>query len=240
MPGFISGEILPGGAGVGNPRLHRQPDRDGQMTIKLYCFGESGNAYKAALALELSSLAWEPVYVDFFNGEARTERYRREVNEMGEVPVLVDGDIRLSQSGVIQDYVSEKSGKFDGRDERRQVLRWVLWDNHKLSSQAGACRFQMNFLPEEKRSQPVIDWLQGRLRAAYQVLDGHLEGRDWVVGDALTNADLSCCGYLFYPEPFGFDRAAWPNIDRWLVNIESLPGWKHPYDLMPGSPADRA
>jgi len=212
------------------------------MTIELYCFGESGNAYKAALALELSGLDWVPVFVDFFGGETRTERYRRDVNEMGEVPVLVDGDFRTSQSGAIQAYVTEKSGRFGGqsREENYEAFRWVLWDNHKLSSQAGMTRFLMNFLPEDKRPREVIAFMQGRLRAAYAVLDGHLAGRDWIVGDALGNADLSCCGYLFYPEPFGFDRAAWPNVDRWLSNIAATPGWRHPYDLMPGSPEDRA
>lgn len=211
------------------------------MTIKLYCMGESGNAYKAALALELSSLNWEPVKVDFFGGETRTPEFRA-INEMGEVPVLVDGDLTLTQSGVMQAYITEQTGKFGGssKAEEREVLRWVLWDNHKLSSQAGMTRFLMNFLPEEKRPQEVIGFMQGRLKTAYQTLNTHLEGRDWIVGDAITNADLSCCGYLFYPEPFGFDRADWPNIDRWLSNIENTPGWEHPYDLMPSSPADRA
>ncbi|KRS10732.1 glutathione S-transferase [Roseovarius atlanticus] len=212
------------------------------MTIKLHCFGESGNAYKAALALELSGLDWEPVKVDFFGGETRGDAYRRDVNEMGEAPVMIDGDLRLTQSGVIQQYVTDQSGKFGGRDqaEKYEVLRWVLWDNHKLSSQAGMTRFLMNFLPEDKRPAEVITFTQGRLKAAYTTLNERLEERDWIVGDGLTNADISCCAYLFYPEPFGFDRAEWPNIDRWLSNIEALPGWKHPYDLMPGSPADRA
>ncbi|MCK0149583.1 glutathione S-transferase family protein [Marivita sp. S6314] len=212
------------------------------MTIQLYCFGESGNAYKAALALELSGLDWAPVKVDFFGGETRSAEYRTNINPMGEAPVLVDGDETLTQSGVIQMYVSEKSGKFGGAtpEEAREVMRWVFWDNHKLSSQAGMTRFLMNFLPEDKRPVEVIGFMQGRLKAAYSVLDAHLEGRDWIVGDGITNADISCCGYLFYPEPFGFDRADWPNIDRWLSNIEATPGWKHPYDLMPGSPADRA
>ncbi|APX24250.1 MAG: glutathione S-transferase [Rhodobacteraceae bacterium] len=211
------------------------------MTIKLYCFGESGNAYKAALPLELSGLDWEPVKVDFFNGETRTPEYRASVNEMGEAPVMVDGDIRLTQSGVIQSYVTEKCGKFGGTtpEEAREVMRWVFWDNHKLSSQAGMTRFLANFLSEAKRPAEVIAFMQGRLKAAYQVLDAHLAGREWVVGDGPTNADFSCCGYLFYPEPFGFTRADWPEIDRWLSNIEALDGWKHPYDLMPGSPADR-
>ncbi|MEM8773762.1 MAG: glutathione S-transferase [Pseudomonadota bacterium] len=212
------------------------------MTIKLYCFGESGNAYKAALALELSGLDWEPVKVDFFGGETRSEEYRSKINEMGEAPVLVDGTFKTSQSGAIQAYVTEKSGKFGGKDhdENYEIFRWVLWDNHKLSSQAGMTRFLMNFLPEEKRPAEVIGFMQGRLKAAYDTLNSRLEGRDWIVGDEITNADISCCGYLFYPEPFGFVRADWPNIDRWLGNIEALPGWKHPYDLMPGNPGDRA
>lgn len=211
------------------------------MTIKLYCFGESGNAYKAALALELSGLAWEPEFVDFFNGATRTQEFRNEVNGMGEVPVLVDGDVKLSQSGVIQQYISDRSGRFGGQDsERYEVLRWLLWDNHKLSSQAGITRFLMNFLPEDKRPGEMISFMQGRLKSAYQVLDTHLRDREWIVGDGLTNADISCCGYLYYPEPFGFDRAIWPGIDAWLTRISELPGWKHPYDLMPGNPSDRA
>ncbi len=212
------------------------------MTIKLYCFGESGNSYKAALALELSGLNWEPVKVDFFKGETRSAEYRQNVNEMGEAPVFIDGDFRTSQSGAIQAYITEKTGKFGGttQEEKYEVLRWVLWDNHKLSSMAGMTRFLMNFLPEEHRNADVIAFNQGRLKAAYQVLNAHLDGRDWIVGNAPTNADFSCCGYLYYPEPFGFDRAEWPHIDAWLTRLSEQPGWKHPYDLMPGKAPDRA
>ena len=214
------------------------------MTLMLYCFGESGNAYKAALTLELSGLAWEAVKVDFFGGETRSAEYKSNVNEMGEAPVLIDTDhdYKITQSGAIQDYVVHLSGKLTGTtpEERREVLRWVLWDNHKLSSNAGMTRFLMNFLPEDKRPAEVIGFNLGRLKAAYGVLNDHLADKDWIVGDAITVADISCCGYLFYPEPFGFVRADWPHIDAWLTRIEQTPGWKHPYDLMPGSPADRA
>ncbi|MGB1209062.1 MAG: glutathione S-transferase family protein [Paracoccaceae bacterium] len=211
------------------------------MTLQLYCFGESGHSYKAALALELAGLDWAPTFVDFFNGETRSPRYRADINEMGECPVLVDGDTRLSQSAVIQQYLSDTYGHFGGTSpqEAREVLRWQLWDNHKLSSFAGICRFLMNFVPAEKQPAEVIAFYQGRLKGTYAVLETHLEGRDWIVGQAVTNADLTCCGYLYYPEPFGFDRTAFPNIDRWLSNIQALPGWKAPYDLMPGNPGDR-
>lgn len=209
--------------------------------IELHCFGESGNAYKVALMLALTGQDWRPIFVDFFNGATRTPEFRK-LNEMGEVPVLVDGDEVLTQSGSILIHLADRTGRMGGTtpEERREVLRWILWDNHKLSTQAGTCRFLANFLAPEKRPEGVIPFLQGRLKAAYAVLDRHLDGRDWIVGEGPTIADLSCCGYLYYPEPFGFDRADWPQIDAWLTRIAALPGWKHPYDLMPGNPSDRA
>lgn len=211
------------------------------MGMKLYCFGESGHSYKAALALELAGCDWTPVFVDFFAGETRSDAYRADINIMGEVPVLVDGDLTLTQSGFIQAYIAEKTGQHGGATdaEKGEVLRWTLWDNSKLSMPIGITRFLMNFLPEAKRPQQVIEFNQARLKASYKILNAALEGRDFLVGDAITHADMTCCGYLYYPEPFGFDRSAWPNIDRWLTNISETPGWKAPYDLMPGSLADR-
>jgi glutathione S-transferase len=211
------------------------------MTMKLYCFGESGNAYKVALALTFADMDWEPVFVDFFNGAARSPEFRA-INEMGEVPVLIDGDITLTQSGVILDYISSKSGKLGGKSaaERREILRWMFWDNHKLSTLAGNTRFLANFLPADKRPEAVITFQQGRLKASYGILNDHLAHHTWVAGANMTIADLSCCGYLYYPEPFGFNRADWPHIDAWLDRIAATPGWKQPYDLMPGNPSDRA
>ena len=208
------------------------------MTAKLYCFGESGNAYKAALTMALAGYDWAPVWVDFFHGAARSADFLA-INEMGEAPVFVEGDLTLTQSCVIQLHVAEKTGKFlDG--DRNEILRWLFWDGQKGSGQQGALRFLMNFVPEEKRPTEAIKWLSGRVMTALGVLDRHLEGRNWVAGDAPTLADLACCGYLYYPEPWGFDRKALPHIDRWLDRIAALPGWKHPYDLMPGNPSDRA
>ncbi|HLN11144.1 MAG TPA: glutathione binding-like protein, partial [Xanthobacteraceae bacterium] len=69
----------------------------------------------------------------------------------------------------------------------------------------------------------------------------HLATQPFIVGAAPTIADLSMCGYLFYPvEEFGFDMAAeHPAIGAWLGRIRALPGWKHPYEMMPGHPRAR-
>ena len=210
--------------------------------MKLYCFGESGHSYKAALALQLADIDWTPIFVDFFNGETRSVQYRNQVNEMGEAPGMVDGDIKLTQSGVIQNYLYNRTGKHGGKDEaeKLEILRWILWDNHKLSSFAGNTRFLMNFFPKDKRPQPVIDFNLARLKSSYGILENALTDKDFLVGNNISHADMTCCAYLYYPEPFGFERDDWPNIDRWLGNISTTPGWQHPYDLMPGNPSERA
>src|ERR671938_516544 len=97
---------------------------------ELYCFAQSGNAYRAALMLNLIGADWEPIRVDFFKGETRTPEYRGAVNEMGEVPVLAHGDKKLSQSAVILTYLSRRSGKYapQGEDAELEALRWIIFD----------------------------------------------------------------------------------------------------------------
>jgi glutathione S-transferase len=203
------------------------------VTARLHCFGESGNAYKAALALTLCGIEWEPVFVDFFNGETRTPAFR-ELNVMGEVPVLEAEGKVLTQSGTILLWAARRTGLLGAGSE--ESLRWVLFDAHKVSGQAGTLRFNMNFLPPEKRDAAVVAWLSARVRTALGVLEARLAASDWLAGAAPTIGDVACCGYLFYPEPFGFDRREWPAVDAWLDRIAALPGWRHPYDMMPRRP----
>jgi glutathione S-transferase len=202
----------------------------------LYCFAQSGNAYKAALMLNLCRADWTPRFVDFFNGETRTPEYRAQVNEMGEVPVLEHRGRRLTQSGVILDYLASTFGKFGwtNDDERREVLRWILWDNHKLTSYIATLRFLVQFAKTSET--PVTEFLRGRVKGALGILDRHLAAQPFAVGGRLTIADLSMCGYLFWPEEFGASWADFPNISPWLERIRGQPGWVHPYELMPGHP----
>lgn len=207
---------------------------------RLHCFAQSGNSYKAALALALAGADWEPVFVDFFNGETRSPGYRAQ-NEMGEAPILDHAGLALSQSGVILDYLSGQLGRYgpESQAERLEILRWILWDNHKFTSYTATLRFLRCFVPEAQRNADVIAWLEGRARAAWAVLDTHLAARDWIAADRLTTADLSCAGYIFYGDEIGFDTGGYPAIARWRAAIAALPGWRHPYDLMPGHPLQR-
>ena len=203
--------------------------------FRLYCFAQSGNAYKAALMLSLCDADWEPRFVDFFNGETRTPEYRA-INVMGEVPVLEHAGGRLAQSGVILDFLAERFGRFGAADadERREILRWLLWDNHKLTSYVATLRFMLQFA--KTGETPVTEFLRGRVKGALGILDKHLQSHQFALGESPTIADISMCGYLFWPDEFGVDWADYPQVGRWLDAIAALPGWVHPYKLMPGHP----
>ncbi len=203
--------------------------------FSLHCFAQSGNAYKAALMLELAGADWAPRFVDFFNGETRTPQYRA-VNEMGEVPVLVRGNFHLSQSGVILDYLADKLHRFgaESESERREILRWILWDNHKLTSYTATLRFMRAIA--KTGETPVTEFFHARASGAWALLNDHLKSRDFVAAGRVTIADFSLCGYLFWPDEIGVDWADYPAVGAWLARLQALPGWKHPYELMPGHP----
>ena len=210
---------------------------------QLHCFAQSGNAYRAALMLNLIGADWEPIFVDFFKkGIQRTPEFRETVNEMGEAPVLVHGAKKLSQSGVILTYLAEQTKKFLPRndDERLEALRWIIFDNQKVNGFLGPYRFLRNFA-RPAGDPAVMAFLKGRIDNALGIVDKRLAGRPYILGASPTIADVSLTSYLYYPaEEFGFDIAAqYKNIAAWLDRIKALPGWKHPYDLMPGYPFKR-
>ncbi|HXR57544.1 MAG TPA: glutathione S-transferase [Casimicrobiaceae bacterium] len=203
----------------------------------LYCFAQSGNAYKPALMLELAAADWSPRFVDYFGGETRTPAYR-EINVMGEVPLLQHRGETLSQSGVILDYLAGALGRFGANNdrERREILRWLLFDNHKLTSYTATYRFLRAFVKDA--NQAVLAEFGKRAETAWGILDAHLADRRYVVADALTIADLSLCGYLFFDDEIGVDWNDYPHLRDWLSRIRDEPRWKHPYALMPGGAGD--
>jgi glutathione S-transferase len=206
---------------------------------QLYCFAQSGNAYRVALMLNLIGADWQPIFVDFFNGETRTPDYRTTINEMGEVPVLAHGARKLSQSGVILAYLAERFGKFQPQDddERLEALRWIIFDNQKVNGFLGPYRFLKSFA-NPPGNPNVLEFLKGRVTNNLAIVNQRLASRAFILGGRPTIADLSLTGYLCYPaEEFGFDIAAdHKNIGAWLARIKALPGWQHPYELMPGYP----
>ena len=204
---------------------------------RLHSVCQSGPSFKVAFLLRALDVPWEPVFVDFMNGVTREASWRETANEMGEVPVLEDGGLRLTQSGVILTYLAKKHGQYGGttEDEQREVLRWLLFDNHKFTSFFATYRFMKAFGPAAP-DPAVLAFLRSRMDGAFGIVNKHLASSNFMVGSAPTIADFSMCGYLFYPvEESGYEvEQRFPHIGAWLARVRKLPGWALPYDILPG------
>jgi glutathione S-transferase len=204
---------------------------------RLHGFCQSGNTFKVAFCLGALGQPFETVLVDYMHGQTRDAGWRAEANEMGEAPVLDDGLRRLTQSGMILTYLARKHGRFGGatQDEQDEVLRWLLFDNHKFTSYFATYRF-MKALGPAAPDPVVMAFLRGRMDGAFAIVDKHLEKKAFIVGDAPTIADFSLSGYMFFPvEESGYEIAGrFPHIAAWVARLRALPGWADPYDVLPG------
>jgi glutathione S-transferase len=205
-------------------------------SYRLHYFPESGNSYKLALMLTLCGQTFEPVWTDFAGGATRTAEWRRTVNEMGEIPVLeVDGE-RRTQTAPILLGLAEQYGRFGGESaaDKFEVLRWLFWDNHKLTGYMATYRYFRTFTPTP--DQHVLAHFRGRLDDFLGILENHLQQNAFAIGAKPTIADISMMAYLHYPaDETGYDLAAsHPAISTWLGRMAAVPGWKSAYDLLPG------
>jgi glutathione S-transferase len=207
------------------------------MTVyRLHYFPESGNSYKLALMLTLCNQTFEPVWTDFAGGVTRTPEWRASVNSMGEIPVLERDGVRLTQTGPILLQLADQYRMFGGNTakEKFEILRWLFWDNHKLTGYMATYRYLRTFTP--KPDPHVLAYFRKRLDEFLAILDRHLQSNAFLTGVEPTVADFSAMAYLSYPkEETGYDLVvSHPDVHGWLGRIAQLSGWGSPYDLLPG------
>jgi len=204
-------------------------------TYRLHYFPESGNSYKLALMLTLCGQSFEPVWTDFGGGITRTAEWRNTVNRMGEIPVLEEDGRRMTQTAPILLRLAQRYGQFGGTsdDERQEILRWLFWDNHKLTGYMATYRYNRAFTPSP--DPVVLEFMRRRIDDYLSILEAHLQDQPFAAGERPTIADLSMTGYLCFPKhEAGYDLAAsHPAITSWLARIAALPGWRPPYELLP-------
>jgi len=204
-------------------------------TYRLHCRSRSGNSYKVAFYLSAAGLPWEPVLVT--PADNQSAAWRQGVNAMGEIPVLEADGRFLSQSGAILIELARKTGHFAPADETQwsEALRWILWDNHKFTNHWATYRFVKSFSPKEP-APGVLDYLKAHSDQNFAVLDRTLAGSPYVLGDTPSIVDFSLAGYVYYPDSeWGYGwRDGHPHIAAWADRLAALPGWKGPYEMMPG------
>ena len=203
---------------------------------RLHYFPESGNSYKLALMLTLCGQTFEPVWTDFGGGVTRTPEWRRTVNAMGEIPVLEEDGVSRTQTAPILLLLADQYGRFGGDNaaEKFEILRWLFWDNHKLTGYMATYRYHRTFTPSP--DQHVLNHYRKRLDDFLGILEQHLQRSAFAVGDRPTVADLSMIAYLSYPSAeTGYEFAvSHPAVGAWLSRVAGLPGWRSAYDLLPG------
>ena len=203
---------------------------------RLHYFPESGNSYKLALMLTLCGQTFEPVWTDFGGGVTRTPDWRARVNEMGEIPVLEEDGKRLTQTAPILLQLAARYDRLGGANDadRFEILRWLFWDNHKLTGYMATYRYLRAFTPSPDPA--VLAFMKRRIDDYLGILDGHLAARPFAIGGEPSIADISMMAYLSFPKhEAGYDLpASHPNVAAWLGRMVGLPGWKPPYDLLPG------
>ncbi|MEQ1501597.1 MAG: glutathione S-transferase family protein [Myxococcota bacterium] len=200
----------------------------------VYANRESGHSYKVVATLVLAGAPHEIRTVDLDVPRQDRRADFLAVSPYGEVPVLVDGETVLAQSNAILVYLARKLGVFGGESEARLALvtQWLFWEANRV----GISVPNLRHLKRSGGAAPaVFDWLRARAVADLGRLDRELADRRFVLGETPTVVDVACSAYLWFPaDQAELELAPWPNVERWLDAIRALPGWRHPYDAIPG------
>src|SRR5258708_29560124 len=200
--------------------------------MKLYHNPMSPNVRRVRLTAAVLGIALDEKRLDFTKGEQKAAEYVA-LNPNGAVPTLVDGDFVLTESRSIMQYLASKkpeSGLLP-RDEmaRADVTRWQFWDAAHFSPQMGTLGFEKVFKGMMGLGEPDMAKIQdalGNFRRFAAVLNKRLEGRQYIVGGALTIADLTLASSLMYAKQVEVPLAEFPNVQAWFSRITALEGWK--------------
>ena len=193
--------------------------------LVLYDSPVSGNCYKVRLLLAHLGVDYERREVDVVDRSTRPELLGA-LNPALRVPTLVLDDGRpLAESNAILWYFADGTRFVPGdRYERTQVLQWQFFEQYDHEPSLAVVRF---WLVYSGRPEAYADQVESRRAAGYRALDAmerHLTGRDWLVGGAMTIADISLYAYTHVAHEGGFDLGGYPAIGAWLGRVAAAPG----------------
>jgi len=196
----------------------------------LHEYTQSGNCYKIRLTAALLGLPIERREYDIMKGETRTADFLANVNANGRIPVLQIGDLFLPESNAACFYLADGSLLIPAdRFDRADMLRWMFWEQYNHEPNVATLRFWLGFIGEQGLSElqrAQLPAKQAAGEAALKLMDEHLEGRAFFVGDAASLADIALYAYTHVAEEGGAYRLAdYPKVQAWLARVAALPGY---------------
>jgi len=201
----------------------------------LYGSFTSSSSYKPMLFLALARLPFSFRTVNLKTGAQHSRDYLA-INRYAAVPALRHRGLTIVQSNVILDYLARTTGKFDAasEQERWQAREWLSWEADAITNVARVRHFS--------RFRTVDPAVMAHFRplaeAALSFFDKSLHGREWLVGDTCTLADIGCWGRMVFMQEGGMEIARWPHILAWSRRLAAMPGFALPYDLIPKKDAE--
>jgi glutathione S-transferase len=200
--------------------------------MKLYGHPDSGHALKVKFCLNSASIEHEYEVIDIFSDKNSRNLDFVNRSKHCEVPLLVDGDKNLTQSNAILVYIAKKFQLYGANSDSELLacLEWLMWESNKI----GMCLPQLRAdkkLKSFELSNGAREWLLARYIHDVGVINNELkDARPYIVGENLTIADFSLCGYLMYAEEAEVDIPK--NVDAWRERLKNLNGWSNPYEML--------
>ncbi|MBL4717098.1 MULTISPECIES: glutathione S-transferase family protein [Qipengyuania] len=187
----------------------------------------SGNCYKIKLTAALLGLPLATRQYDIIAGETRTPDFLERVNPNGRIPVLQIGNRFLPESNAACWYLASGSAlipqdSFDQAD----MLRWMFFEQYSHEPNIATMRFWLHFIGSAQLSpQQKAQMMAKRIAGceALSLMDGHLAGHDWFVGDSVSLADIALFAYTHVADEGGFGLGDYPAVERWIERVSQLP-----------------
>lgn len=192
--------------------------------VTVYGMKSSGNCYKVHLLLEQLQRPYRWVEIDSARGETRTPDFLAK-NANGKVPLLELDDGRLlSESNAILNFLADGTPYLpDDAWLRAQVLQWMFFEQYSHEPYVAVARFICRWLPADHARRADLPRLIERGAQALDVMEKHLVGREFFVGDSYTLADIALFAYTHCAGDGGFDLAAYPEICTWIARVQAQP-----------------
>jgi glutathione S-transferase len=197
--------------------------------LVLHEYAASGNCYKVRLTAALVGKTIERREYDIRKGETRTAEFLQNVNANGRIPVLQVGDRFIPESNAASYFIAEGSRLIPAEPfDQADMLRWMFWEQYNHEPNIATLRFWMRELGLESLNEAqrlqISPKRQGG-NAALKLMDDHLGGREWFVGDATSLADICLFAYTHVADEAEFDLELYPNVIGWLERVMTLPNY---------------
>ena len=193
----------------------------------LHEYARSGNCYKIRLTAALLGIAIERREYDIMTGETRTPDFVANVNSNGRIPVLQVDDRFIPESNAACYYLADGSLLIPTDPfEHADMLRWMFWEQYSHEPNIATLRFWMGWLGPDglsdlQRLQMPTKRTAGN--AALKLMDDHLKNREWLVGSAISLADICLFAYTHVAGDAEFDLSRYPNIVAWMERVKGTP-----------------